>query len=56
MQDNQPRNEKYQPHGHWEVYSSDKLYYFKRNYVNGVRLGLEENKSSNTLILTYYAK
>ena len=42
--------------GYWEVYSSDKLRYFKRNYVNGVRLGLEENKTSNALIFTYYAR
>ena len=56
MQDKQEYNEQGNRHGYWEVYSSDKLRYFKRNYVNGVRLGIEENKSSNALILIYNAR
>jgi hypothetical protein len=56
MRDKEPYNEQGNRHGYWEVYSSDKLRYFKRNYVNGVRLGIEENKSSNALILIYNAR
>jgi hypothetical protein len=52
----EPYNEQGNRHGYWEVYSSDKLRYFKRNYVNGVILGLEEIKSSNPLILIYNAR
>jgi hypothetical protein len=56
MPDNEPYNERGQRNGYWEQYSSDKLRYFKRNYVNGVILGLEEIKSSNPLILIYNAR
>jgi hypothetical protein len=41
MRDKSPHNAQGRRQGYWEVYSSDKLRYFKRNYVNGVRLGLE---------------
>jgi hypothetical protein len=56
MQDKQPYNEKGQRHGYWEVYSTNKLLYCKRNYVNDVRLGLEEIKHSNYLIFIYHAR
>ena len=56
MQDKQPYNEQGQRNGRWEVYSSDKVRYFKRNYVNGIRIGLEENQSCKHLIFTYYAR
>lgn len=56
MRDKQSYNEKRERHGFWHIRSSDKIRYYKRNYVNGVRLGLEENNSSNALIITYYAR
>ncbi len=56
MRDKQSYNEKRERHGFWHIRSSDKIRYYKRNYVNGVRLGLEENNSSNALIVIYYAR
>lgn len=38
MQNKKPRNDKGQPHGYWEIYWGEKLYY-KGNYINGNPMG-----------------
>ena len=55
MQDRE-YNKQGQRHGYWEQYSSDKLRYIKRNYVNGINLGFEERKTTNDHIFKYYAR
>ena len=42
MQDKTPRNEKGEPHGHWEKYNNGRLWY-KCNYINGVWYGYFEH-------------
>jgi hypothetical protein len=56
MQDRGGYNEKGQRHGYWEQYSSNKICYIKRNYINGDELGFEERKTSNGHIFKYYAR
>ena len=51
-----PRNEKGLPHGHWEAYYINGNIVYKRNFINGERIGFWEsyNPSGELKFKRYY--
>jgi hypothetical protein len=58
MPNKRPYNEKGEPHGYWEKFFPQDKIWFKTNYINGEKYGMDEwyNVIGELKQRTYYAK